>query len=87
MTEWQILGDAIHIRRPENLGFAHRAAAFRTFPNHQMAAPGATELDLASAGNFEPFGHRFAGFNPFRTTHTIISFCAGAKTLRARDGL
>jgi hypothetical protein len=86
MTERQILRNAIHIRRSENFGFAHRAPAFRTFANHQMAAPGTTELDLASTGNFEPFGHRFSGFNPFWTTHTIISFCAGAKTPHAQAG-
>lgn len=56
MTERQVLRDAIDIRRSENFCFAHRAPAFSTFPDHQMPATRAAELDFTSPSDFEPLG-------------------------------
>jgi hypothetical protein len=71
--ERQVLFDAINVRGIHDRGLAETAEAFRVFGLGQMAATRVGTQDFASAGDLEPFGHGFLGFDAFRTTHKFNS--------------
>jgi hypothetical protein len=73
MAKRQILRDAIGVGGVDDCAFAEAAKAFGVFSLRQMPAAGFRAHDFSGAGDFEPLGHGFLGFDAFRTSHKIIS--------------
>jgi hypothetical protein len=73
VAERQALGDPVSVGFVHDHGFAQAAQALGIFSLGQMAAAGAGAHDLAGAGDFEPFGHGFFGFDAFGTSHKFNS--------------
>ena len=72
MTERQVLGDAVGVGFIHLLRGAEIAAALRVFGGEQMALARAHAHDFAGAGDLEPLGHCFSGFDAFGATHKYI---------------
>ena len=71
MAERQVLRDAIRIGFIHLFRGAKTAAALGVFGGKQMALAGAHPHDFAGAGDLEPLGHCFSGFDAFGATHNI----------------
>ena len=74
MAEREVLLDAIYVRLVGHDRPTEAAAALGILGLQQMTLARARAQDFASAGDFEPLGHGFSGFNSLRTTHKCSAF-------------
>jgi len=57
MAEWQILFDTVSVGWVKNPGLFNSTPPFSIFGAQQVTPSGATEQDLAGAGDLETFGY------------------------------
>ena len=69
MAKRQILFDAIHVRRSNELVLAQGSSTVGIFALEQMALSCASAHHLARAGDFEAFGYCFSGFDSLGASH------------------
>ena len=69
MTEWQILSDPVGIGLIHLDGSSEGTSAFWAFGGQQVALASSRTHHFACAGDFEPFGNRFACLNTFWASH------------------
>ena len=86
MAPGQALGDPVLVGRIHLFGSAKAAAAFGVFGGQQMPFAGAGAHDLAGAGDFEPFGHRFLRSDTFGASHKFLVRYKRARTIGCIPG-
>jgi hypothetical protein len=74
VAERQILFDAINVRGIHHGHLAETAKPLGVFGLGQVATTRVGTQDFASAGDLEPFGNGFLGFDAFGTTHKFNVF-------------
>jgi hypothetical protein len=82
MAEREALGDAVEVRRMNDLGLGEAASALGVFGLGQVAAAGGKADGFAGGGDFEPLGHGFFRFDAFGTSHKFQFNCKRAQNLR-----
>jgi hypothetical protein len=68
------LFDPIFIGFVDGGGAGQAAAALGAFSLEQMAFPRFGAENLATGGDFEPFGHGFLCFDAFWTSHKLFNY-------------